>query len=78
MLQCLDTHRDPDVPLKKILIVEDEPTLLATLRYSLEREGYAVATAADGELRVGLQPASDRLKPVPQNASQRLRLVHRH
>ena len=38
-----------DVLVKKILIVEDEPTLLATLRYNLEREGYAVATAADGE-----------------------------
>jgi DNA-binding response OmpR family regulator len=44
----------PDVPLKKILIVEDEPTLLATLRYNLEREGYAVATAPDGELALSL------------------------
>jgi DNA-binding response OmpR family regulator len=35
--------------VKKILIVEDEPTLLATLRYNLEREGYRVVTAADGE-----------------------------
>jgi DNA-binding response OmpR family regulator len=34
---------------KKILVVEDEPTLVATLKYNLEREGYSVTTAADGE-----------------------------
>ncbi|MBU0492221.1 MAG: response regulator transcription factor [Chloroflexi bacterium] len=32
----------------KILIVEDEPTLLDTLEYNLTREGYLVCTAADG------------------------------
>jgi DNA-binding response OmpR family regulator len=35
--------------VKKILVVEDESTLVATLRYNLEREGYLVATASDGE-----------------------------
>jgi DNA-binding response OmpR family regulator len=35
--------------VKKILVVDDEPTLVATLRYNLEREGYHVATAPDGE-----------------------------
>jgi DNA-binding response OmpR family regulator len=35
--------------VKKILIVEDEPTLVATLRYNFEREGFQVTTAADGE-----------------------------
>lgn len=35
--------------MKKILVVDDEPTLVATLRYNLEREGYQVATAPDGE-----------------------------
>ncbi len=35
--------------MKKILVVEDESTLVATLRYNLEREGYQVATASDGE-----------------------------
>jgi len=34
---------------KKILVVDDEPTLVATLRYNLEREGYEVITASDGE-----------------------------
>lgn len=32
----------------KLLIVEDEPTLLETLKYSLERQGYEVVTASDG------------------------------
>jgi DNA-binding response OmpR family regulator len=35
--------------VKKILVIEDEPTLVATLRYNLEREGYQVASASDGE-----------------------------
>ena len=32
----------------KILIVEDEPTLLDTLEYNLARQGYEICTAADG------------------------------
>jgi len=43
--------------VKKILVVDDEPTLVATLRYNLEREGYEVVTAADGES--GLSAARD-------------------
>jgi DNA-binding response OmpR family regulator len=38
--------------MKKILIVEDEPTLVATLRYNFEREGFQVTTATDGELAI--------------------------
>ncbi len=38
--------------MKKILIVEDEPTLVATLRYNFEREGFQVTTAGDGELAI--------------------------
>ncbi|HSP56193.1 MAG TPA: response regulator transcription factor, partial [Dehalococcoidia bacterium] len=34
--------------MKKILVVDDEPTLLATLKYNLEREKFQVITAADG------------------------------
>ena len=34
---------------KKILVVDDEPTLVATLRYNLERDGYQVTTASDGD-----------------------------
>ena len=32
----------------RLLIVEDEPTLLDTLKYNLERQGYDVVTASDG------------------------------
>jgi CheY-like chemotaxis protein len=31
-----------------ILVVDDEPTLVATLTFNLEREGYEVITASDG------------------------------
>jgi DNA-binding response OmpR family regulator len=34
---------------KTVLLVDDEPTLVATLKYNLEREGYRVVTAGDGE-----------------------------
>jgi DNA-binding response OmpR family regulator len=30
------------------MVVDDEPTLVAALKYNLEREGYRVITAADG------------------------------
>jgi two-component system phosphate regulon response regulator PhoB len=33
----------------QILVVEDESALVEVLRYNLEREGFAVAAAADGE-----------------------------
>ncbi len=36
-------------PPKTVLLVDDEPTLVATLTYNLEREGYRVITAGDGE-----------------------------
>src|ERR1700758_4736100 len=32
-----------------VLIVEDEAPLVTLLRYNLEKEGFAVCTAADGE-----------------------------
>lgn len=41
-------------PAKKILIVEDEPTLVATLKYNLERAGFDVETASDGERGLSL------------------------
>jgi DNA-binding response OmpR family regulator len=43
-----------------VLVVEDEPTLLETLAYSLKAAGYAVETATDG--RTALQTAL-RIKP---------------
>jgi DNA-binding response OmpR family regulator len=41
--------------MTSILLVEDDPTLSETLRYNLEREGYAVQLATDGV--VGLEMA---------------------
>lgn len=39
---------------RTVLVVDDEPTLVATLRYGLEREGYRVVTAGDGEAALNL------------------------
>ena len=36
-------------PRVKLLVVEDEPDILELLTYNLEREGYQVLTARDGE-----------------------------
>ncbi len=38
----------------KVLIVEDEPTLLETLEYNLSRQGYGVCAVADGFAGPGL------------------------
>ena len=35
--------------MKRVLVVDDEPTLVATLKYNLERDGYEVLTADNGE-----------------------------
>ncbi|TVP90500.1 response regulator [Alkalibacterium sp.] len=34
--------------MKKVLIVEDEQSILTLLKYNLEKEGYQVSTATDG------------------------------
>jgi two-component system, OmpR family, response regulator RegX3 len=34
--------------MPRILVVDDEPTLVATLRFNLEREGFDVVVASDG------------------------------
>ncbi len=41
-----------------VLVVEDEKNILDTLRYNLEREGYAVDTAIDGEQALNAARAS--------------------
>ncbi len=43
----------------RILVVEDEESLAETVRYNLEREGYLVTTAGDG------QQALDRFRANP-------------
>lgn len=40
--------------MARILIVEDEPTLLSTLKFNLERQSYEVLTAPDGEAAFAL------------------------
>ena len=44
---------------KSILIVEDDETLLQTLAYNLEREGYSVSSATDGQ--TGLELARTQM-----------------
>jgi DNA-binding response OmpR family regulator len=46
-------NKHPDFN-KKILVVEDEAAMLQTLRYNLERSGYAVITASDGRSAVAM------------------------
>jgi DNA-binding response OmpR family regulator len=41
-------------PRKKILLVDDEATIVQSLRYNLERSGYAVTAAGDGRSAVAL------------------------
>ncbi len=45
----------------RILVIEDEPALVASLTYSLRREGFAVDAARDGRegLRLALQTRPD-------------------
>ncbi|TMC00645.1 MAG: response regulator transcription factor [Chloroflexi bacterium] len=44
--------------MKSILVVDDEPTLVATLKYNLEREQYKVITARDGASAIDLARAA--------------------
>jgi two-component system, cell cycle sensor histidine kinase and response regulator CckA len=46
--------RPDNVPPKVILLVEDNPSLLALTKNLLEAEGYTVLTAKDGEVALGL------------------------
>lgn len=39
---------------EKVLVVEDEPTLLETLVYNLNRQGYTVVTATDGRAALAI------------------------
>ena len=41
-------------PRKKILLVDDEVAIVHSLRYNLEKNGYAVTTAGDGRTAVSL------------------------
>ena len=43
-----------NTPPRTVLVVDDEQTLVAALKYNLERDGYRVVTAGDGEAAVNL------------------------
>ena len=47
------------MPDQKVLVVEDEENLVEALRYNLEREGYDVLTAMDGEKGLELAKGSN-------------------
>ena len=38
----------------KVLVADDEPHLLRLVKFRLEREGYQVVTAADGQVALEL------------------------
>ena len=44
-------------PARTVLLVDDEPTLVATVKYNLERDGFQVLTAGDGESAMNLARA---------------------
>ena len=54
-METLTDHGRIGMDMAKILIVEDEPNMVAGLRDNFEYEGYSVITAADG--REGLERA---------------------
>ncbi len=49
------------MPEQRVLVIEDEENLLEALRYSLEREGFSVLTATNGEggLRLAREDSPD-------------------
>ena len=47
------------MPTKTILIVDDEAHIVHIIRYKLEREGYTVVTAADGQEAYDLAQSVD-------------------
>ena len=51
-----------DEPMGRVLVIDDSPTNVATIRLELEQVGYEVLTAATG--RAGLETAVTRLPDV--------------
>jgi CheY-like chemotaxis protein len=50
-----------------ILVVDDEPDIVTLLRFALEKEGYTVGEAGNGQIaleRLGLEPVNAAL-PLP-------------
>jgi len=42
----------PNKPAQKVLVVDDEEPILELLKYNLEKQGYDVRTATDGQIAV--------------------------
>lgn len=42
------------MPKRRVLIIEDEPSIILSLEFLLQREGYETAAAMDGEEGLGL------------------------
>lgn len=52
---------------RSVLVVDDEPEIVALLRFLLEKEGYAVSEAGNGVIameRLGIEPANPAA-PLP-------------
>lgn len=58
MLQC---NEKGDIYVKRILVVEDEPSIVTLLTYNLEQAGFQVLTAEDGNqgLQLALEEKPD-------------------
>ena len=56
---------------RRLLLVEDDPTLRQALTFNLTREGYEVTTAADGEAGARGRPQrSARPHPARRDAAR--------
>ncbi len=49
----------PDSAKKKILLVDDDPEIIETLRYALESKGYEILIARDGNQGLALAERED-------------------
>ncbi len=47
-MQAATSSDSRQTPVVRVLVIEDDPTLSATLRYSLQKQGHHVTVAADG------------------------------
>lgn len=51
-----------------VMVVDDEPEIVTLLRFILEKEGYNVTEAGNGQIaleRLGIEPAGSKPQPMP-------------
>ena len=53
-IQCIPSE---EVPMAKLLVVDDDPSIVELLQFLLTKEGHAVSVARDG--KAGLKAARD-------------------